>query len=45
MGDLETRLGDAWRHKAIRYNLMLRDFEGAPKWYRKLAGGFSDWRH
>ena len=44
MGDLEARLGGAWRHKAIRYNLMLKDFEGAPRWYRKLVSGFSDWR-
>jgi hypothetical protein len=44
MGDLESRLDDAWRHKAIRYNLMLKDFEGAPRWYRKIVSGFSDWR-
>lgn len=45
MGNLEQRLGDAWLTKAVRYNLMLKDFEGGPTWYRQLVEKFSDWRH
>ena len=34
----------AWLAKAVRYNLMLRDFDDPPGWYRPLVGRFSDWR-
>jgi len=44
MVDLEHRLRDAWLAKAVRYNLMTKDFEGAPGWYRKLVERFADWR-
>lgn len=44
MVDLETRLGDAWRARAVRYNLMVRDFEEAPRWYRLVVKAFSNWR-
>lgn len=44
MADLENRLRDAWLAKAVRYNLMVKDFEEAPGWYRGLAGRFADWR-
>lgn len=30
----ETRLELAWRAKTVRYNLMLKDMEEAPKWYK-----------
>jgi hypothetical protein len=44
MMDLEARLRDAWRAKAVRYNHMLKDFERAPQFYLKIVENFSDWR-
>ena len=44
MVDLEPRLRDAWRAKAVRYNHLLKDFDDAPDWYRDVVEGFSDWR-
>ena len=44
IGSLALRLGDAWTSKAVRYNHLLKDFEGAPTDYRHLVGRFSDWR-
>lgn len=44
MFDLESRLEAAWLEKAVRYNLMLRDFSEPPRWYRLLSERFSDWR-
>lgn len=42
--DLEPRMQAAWRSKAIRYNLMAKDFEDAPQWYLEMVERFSDWR-
>jgi len=44
MADLEPRLRTAWHAKAVRYNHLGKDFEGAPEWYLNLVKGFSDWR-
>ncbi|MBS4018244.1 MAG: TniQ family protein [Dechloromonas sp.] len=44
MADVRRRLESAWLSKALRYNLMLRDFDDAPEWYLLLAERFSDWR-
>lgn len=44
MADLQPRLHAAWLAKAVRYNLMLRDFDDPPGWYRPLVERFSDWR-
>ncbi len=44
MGGLAARLGEAWTCKAVRYNHLLKDFEGAPADYRHLVGRFSNWR-
>jgi len=44
MEDLEVRMREAWRTKAVHYNLMLKDFGQAPKWYRAVADSFSNWR-
>lgn len=44
MADLQPRLEAAWLAKAVRYNLMLRDFDDPPGWYRPLVERFSDWR-
>lgn len=45
MADLQPRLETAWLAKAVRYNLLLRDFDDPPGWYRPLVERFSDWRH
>lgn len=45
MVDLEPRLRMAWRAKAVRYNHLGKDFEGAPEWYLKMMENFADWRH
>jgi hypothetical protein len=37
MIDLEPRISDAWRHGALRYNHLLRDFETAPSWYVEMV--------
>ena len=44
MADLQSRLRTAWLAKAIRYNLMLKDFDELPGWYRLTVERFSDWR-
>lgn len=44
MVDLTGRLEAAWRARALRYNHMVKDFEGAPDWYQRVAGQFIDWR-
>jgi len=44
MVDLEPRLREAWRAKAVRYNHLGKGFENAPGWYLQVVEGFSDWR-
>lgn len=44
MADLAYRLESAWLSKALRYNLMKKDFDDSPGWYRLLVERFSDWR-
>ena len=39
--DLENRLGEAWEQGAIRYNLLLKDFENPPLFYKKFVGRFN----
>lgn len=43
MGNLTLRLGDAWSAKAVRYNLMLKDLDQVPMWYRAVTERFSSW--
>ncbi|MEM5769819.1 MAG: hypothetical protein AAGU32_16250, partial [Bacillota bacterium] len=45
MVDLEPRLTVAWRAKAVRYNLLLKDFEDPPVGYKLIVEKFSDWRN
>jgi hypothetical protein len=45
IADLEHRLTEAWKTKAVRYNLLYRDFEERPEWYDRIAEKFSDWRN
>lgn len=40
MTDLENRLRAAWMAKAVRYNLMVKDFRNPPKWYSRLSQKF-----
>lgn len=44
MDDLEEKLRLAWRLKAVRYNHLSKDFEGAPDWYLNIISKFADWR-
>ena len=44
MLDLEAKLRGAITGKAVRYNHLKKDFDGAPDWYEELIEGFSDWR-
>ncbi len=38
MGDLDQRLVDAWEAKAVRFNLLLRDFWDQPEWFKIQSG-------
>jgi hypothetical protein len=38
LADPETRIRQAWLAKAVRFNLLLRDFKDGPKWFVDLAG-------
>ncbi|MCU7841248.1 MAG: TniQ family protein [Candidatus Thiodiazotropha sp. (ex Troendleina suluensis)] len=44
MADLNQRLYGAWKEKAVRYNLLTKDLDTAPKWYEKFLCSISDWR-
>lgn len=38
LADPEERIRAAWQAKAVRFNLLLKDFRDAPKWFADLAG-------
>lgn len=40
MVDLEERLRAAWMAKAVRYNLMVKDFHDPPAWYPSIVQEF-----
>lgn len=40
MVDLEDRLRAVWKAKAVRYNLMVKDFRDPPAWYRSITQDF-----
>ncbi len=40
MVDLDDRLEAAWKAKAVRYNLMVKDFRDPPGWYSLLVENF-----
>ncbi|MBR7777947.1 TniQ family protein [Undibacterium rugosum] len=44
MVDLEPRLTAAWRAKAVRYNLLLKDFDDPSVHYKLIAEKLSNWR-
>lgn len=41
----EVRIVEAWRNKAVRYNVLKKDFQPRPKWYRDVVGECADWRN
>ena len=44
MLDPEEKLSMAWRNRAVRYNLLLKDFDVPPSWYQEIVSEFSNWR-
>jgi hypothetical protein len=44
LADPEIRIVDAWRNKAVRYNVLKKDFQPMPKWYREIVERCADWR-
>jgi len=44
LADPETRIMDAWRNKAVRYNVLNKDFQPRPQWYRDIVERCADWR-
>lgn len=42
--DLEGRIAAAWLSGAIRYNLLLKDFENPPDYYVKIVKKLNNWR-
>lgn len=42
--DLEPRLTAVWRARAVRYNVLLKDFTERPDWYSLIVERFSNWR-
>lgn len=41
MGDLRTRLAEAWSTKAVLFNSLLKDFRDCPGWFTKIAREFN----
>ena len=33
LAEPEARIREAWQAKGVRYNLLLKDFSDAPKWF------------
>jgi len=42
--DIELRLRAAWRARAVRYSVLLKDFIDRPDWYSQIVGRFANWR-
>ena len=42
--DLESRLTTAWLSRAVRYNVLLKDFTDRPTWYFQIVRNFRNWR-
>lgn len=40
----EQRIVEVWRVKAVRYNMLKKDFSRMPLWYRETVGDCADWR-
>jgi len=37
MADPEKRIVEAWRSKAVRFNMLNKDFKPRPRWYRDIV--------
>ena len=44
LADPEARIVDAWRNKVVRYNILNKDFQPRPQWYRNIITRCEDWR-
>ena len=44
LADPEVRIVDAWRNKAVRYNMLNKDFKLRPRWYRDVVKACANWR-
>ena len=44
MVEPSCRLIEAWRAKNVRYNVLKRDLQDIPPWFRKIVEKCSDWR-
>ena len=44
LADPEVRIVNAWRNKAVRYNVLKKDFKPRPQWYREIVERCGDWR-
>jgi Zn ribbon nucleic-acid-binding protein len=42
--NLKPRLTAAWQVRAVRYSVLLKDFEGRPEWYSCIAETLANWR-
>ncbi len=45
MVDLESRLTCAWQARAVRYNVLLKDFDSPSDFYRQIVRKFEHWRN
>lgn len=43
--NLEVRLTAAWRARAVRYNVLLKDFDVPPYSYKNIVDTFVNWRN
>lgn len=41
MADLDNRLTKAWNAKAVRYNMLVKDFGEPPRWFLKVVARFN----
>lgn len=42
--DIRSRLTESWYAGAVRQNLLLKDFDDAPVWYRDIVEALPNWR-
>lgn len=43
LAEPEARIVESWRNRAVRYNVLKKDFEQMPEWYREIVGLCADW--
>lgn len=44
MVEPDRRIVEAWRSRAVRYNVLKRDFRALPPWFRDIVETCSNWR-